>query len=88
MEIDASRSAFVTVVVGSAPCRLGVGAAVIDYDNHDADVAKSRERARRGREGAWQATLARSVEEERRKEERGMEWQVGGREGRRKGGIE
>ena len=40
-----SGSAFVNVVVGAAPQSEFVGAAaVIDYDNHDADVAKSRER--------------------------------------------
>ena len=76
LEIQASRSAFCQCWL-----RLGVGAAVIDYDNHDADVAKSRE---------GQATLARSVggwveEADGKKERRkrgGMEWQVGGREGR------
>ena len=81
LEIQASRSAFCQCWL-----RLGVGAAVIDYDNHDADVAKSRE---------GQATLARSLGrwvgggggwEERKKEERGngmASWREG-----RKGEIE
>ena len=58
LEIQASRSAFCQCWL-----RLGVGAAVIDYDNHDADVAKSREREGKAREGRreGQATFARSV---------------------------
>ena len=50
-----------------APCRaaVGVGAAVIDYDNHDADVAKSRERE--GDVGNIRSVCA--VEEERKRRE-------------------